>query len=120
MSLIGEIHYFRIPVLSLEESVRWYTECLGFHLRRQNEQLAVFELKEEPLLVLLKADTNSRGHFLIDGKPEFSVGFTCPEIHKFRQQLMDQNVEVDEMNEEDGHFYFHFYDPSKNKLQIHW
>jgi catechol-2,3-dioxygenase len=120
MSLIEDIHYFRIPVISLEESVTWYTECLGFQLRRLNEDLAVFELKEGPLLVLVKADSSSRGHFIKDGKPEFSVGFTCPEIHKLRQHLIEQNVEVDEMKEEEGHFYFHFYDPSKNKLQAHW
>jgi hypothetical protein len=37
-----------------------------------------------------------------------------------RQQLIEQGVEVDEMKEDNGHFYFHFYDPSGNKLQVHW
>jgi catechol 2,3-dioxygenase-like lactoylglutathione lyase family enzyme len=29
-TLIEEIHYFRIPVTDLDDSTRWYTECLGF------------------------------------------------------------------------------------------
>lgn len=120
MSLIEEIHYFRIPVISLEDSIKWYSECLGFKLRRQSEDLVVFELKEGPLLVLVKADKDSRGHFIKNGSPEFSVGFTSSEIHILRQQLIEKGVEVDEMKEDNGHFYFHFYDPSGNKLQVHW
>jgi hypothetical protein len=27
--LIEEIHYFRLPVIELDDSIRWYTECLG-------------------------------------------------------------------------------------------
>jgi hypothetical protein len=55
-----------------------------------------------------------------EGIPEFSVGFTSPDIHNFRDYLEEQDVQVDAMQEEDGHYYFHFYDPSGNKLQAHW
>ncbi|WP_438350678.1 VOC family protein [Paenibacillus sp. FA6] len=58
MTFIGEIHYFRIPVTNLEDSVNWYTTCLGLKLRIRKE--------------------------------------------------------------DDGHYYFHFFDPSGNKLQVHW
>jgi catechol-2,3-dioxygenase len=119
-SLIEEIHYFRIPVIDLGVSVQWYTECLGFTLRRKAEDLAVMELKAGPLLVLVQADKDSRGHFTKDGLPEFSVGFTSPEIQKLRQNLIERDVEVDEMKEDNGHFFFHFFDPSGNKLQAHW
>jgi hypothetical protein len=75
---------------------------------------------EGPLLVIVKADADSRGHFLIEGTPEFSVGFTSPDIHNFREYLNELGVQVDAMQEDDGHYYFHFYDPSGNKLQAHW
>lgn len=121
MSFINEIHYFRIPVKDLEESVRWYTTCLGLKLRRKKEdELAVIEFGEGPLLILVKADEDSRGHFIKEGNLEFSVGFTSAEIHKFYEYLIEQEVRVDEMKEEEGHYYFHFYDPSGNKLQVHW
>jgi catechol 2,3-dioxygenase-like lactoylglutathione lyase family enzyme len=120
MSLIQEIHYFRIPVNNLEESVQWYSDCLGFILRHKNKELAVFELKAGPLLTLVKADSNSRGHFYKGGEPEFSVGFTSPDINQLRQKLIDYGVSVDEMKEDNGHYYFHFFDPSGNKLQVHW
>ncbi|CAG7644820.1 VOC family protein [Paenibacillus allorhizosphaerae] len=119
-SLIEEIHYFRIPVIDLDVSVQWYTDCLGFMLRRKEGDRAVLELKAGALLVLVHADVNSRGHFNKDGLPEFSIGFTSPDIHQLRQYLSEQGVAVDEMKEDNGHFYFHFFDPSGNKLQAHW
>lgn len=119
-SLIEEIHYFRIPVNELEESVRWYTEFLGFTLRRMTEELAVVELKAGPLLVLVKADSDSRGHFTRNGQLEFAVGFTSPNIQRFRESLIEHGVEVDEMKEDNGHLFFHFFDPNGNKLQAHW
>jgi catechol 2,3-dioxygenase-like lactoylglutathione lyase family enzyme len=119
-SLIEEIHYFRIPVNELEDSVRWYTECLGFTLRRITEELAVVELNAGPSLVLVKADSDSRGHFTRNGQLEFAVGFTSPNIHSLRESLIEHGVEVDEMKEDNGHFFFHFFDPNGNKLQAHW
>lgn len=121
MSFINDIHYFRLPVIELDESVNWYKQVLGFTLRRKkNEELAVMEIGDGPLLILVKADKESRGHFVVNGNLEFCVGFTSPEIHKLYENLLNQNVTVDEMKEEDGHYYFHFYDPSGNKLQVHW
>jgi catechol 2,3-dioxygenase-like lactoylglutathione lyase family enzyme len=117
---LDEIHYFRIPVTDLEGSVDWYSNVLGFKLRAQTDRRAVFAVGEGPLLVIVKADADSRGHFLIEGLPEFSVGFTCSDIHNFREYLIEQGSPVELMQEEDGHFYFHFYDPSGNKLQAHW
>jgi catechol 2,3-dioxygenase-like lactoylglutathione lyase family enzyme len=117
---LDEIHYFRIPVTDLEGSVDWYSNVLGLQLRAQTESRAVFAVGEGPLLVIVKADADSRGHFLIEGSPEFSVGFTCSDIHNFREYLIEQGSPVELMQEEDGHYYFHFYDPSGNKLQAHW
>jgi catechol 2,3-dioxygenase-like lactoylglutathione lyase family enzyme len=119
-ALIEEIHYFRIPVIELDDSIRWYTEILGFTIRRKTDELAVVELNTGPLLVLVKADPDSRGHFTRNDLLEFSIGFTSPNIHRLREVLIEQGVEVDEMKEEDGHFFFHFFDPSGNKLQAHW
>src|SRR5690606_4415938 len=119
-SFLEEIHYFRIPVPDLDRAVRWYSDVLRLVLRRQTIERAVFEIGEGPLLVLVKADADSRGHFYLHGKPEFSVGFSCPDIHAFRAYLVDQGVETEPMQEEDGHYHFHFYDPSGNKLQAHW
>jgi catechol-2,3-dioxygenase len=118
--LIEEIHYFRIPVNELDESVRWYTECLGFALRRKTEELAVIELTAGPLLILVKADSDSRAHFTRNGQLEFAVGFTSPNIQRLRESLIEYGAEVDEMKEDNGHSYFHFFDPSGNKLQAHW
>jgi len=118
--LIEEIHYFRIPVADLSVSVSWYTECLGLTLRRREGDKAVLELPAGALLVLVQADEHSRGHFSVDGQAEFSIGFSSPEIHRLRQHLSEQGVTVDEMKEDNGHFYFHFFDPSGNKLQAHW
>jgi catechol 2,3-dioxygenase-like lactoylglutathione lyase family enzyme len=119
-SFLEEIHYFRIPVLDLAASAAWYSEVLRLRLRRRTEERAVFEIGEGPLLVIMKGDAESRGHFLVDGKTEFSVGFTCPDIHRFRDFLIEHNVFVEPMQEDEGRHYFHFYDPSGNKLQAHW
>lgn len=118
-SLIHEMHYFRIPVLNLQKSITWYTECLGFQLRHTDGKLAVIELGSGPLLILLKADSDSRGHFTINGQAEFSIGFTTSNINELHTYLTNQDVKVDEMQEDNGHSYFHFFDPSGNKLQVH-
>ncbi len=120
-SYLDEMHYVRIPVTDLEGSADWYANVLRLTLRRQTEERAVFAVGEGPLLVIVKADADSRGHFLIEGRPEFSVGFTCSDIYHFREYLIEQGGQVEPMQEEEeGHCYFYFYDPSGNKLQAHW
>ncbi|WP_430786648.1 VOC family protein [Virgibacillus flavescens] len=89
-------------------------------MKHRNEELAVFELKDGPLLTLVKADCNSRGHFTINGQVEFSIAFTSPNLKQLREHLLKQMVQVDEIQEDNGHYFFHFYDPSGNKLQAHW
>lgn len=96
-TFLEDIHYFRIPVTDLDSSTRWYSDVLRLVLRRQTDERAVFEIGEGPLLVIVKADADSRGHFYIEGSPEFSVGFTCPDIHRFREYLIEQGVRAESM-----------------------
>ncbi|MGB3262107.1 VOC family protein [Paenisporosarcina sp.] len=118
-SLFNGIHYFRIPVVDLSESIAWYSECLRFKLRFNRDDLAVFELETGPLLVLVEADKNSRGHFLKSGQAEFSVGFTTSNINELYEYLVSQDVKVESIQEDEGHQFFYFYDPNGNKLQVH-
>lgn len=118
-SFLEEIHYFRIPVNNLEKSITWYTEVLGFQLRFTQKDLAVLALKSGPLYVLVEADQDSRGHFTINGQPEFSVGFTTQRITEFHTFLTIKDVQVEPIQEDQGHNFFYFYDPSGNKLQVH-
>ena len=118
-SLFSGIHYFRIPVVDLSESVSWYSECLKFKLRFNRGDLAVYELETGPLLVLVEADKNSRGHFFKDEQEEFSVGFTTPNINELYEYLVSHDVKVESIQQDEGHQFFYFYDPSENKLQVH-
>ncbi|MER2170363.1 MAG: VOC family protein [Psychrobacillus psychrodurans] len=118
-SLFNGIHYFRIPVINLGESLSWYSECLKLKLRFKKDDLAVFELETGPLLVLVEADINSRGHFLKDGQAEFSVGFTTQNINELYKYLLSQDVKVESIQEDEGHHFFYFYDLNGNKLQVH-
>lgn len=59
-------------------------------------------------------------HFTIDGEQAFSIGFTSPELSRFHRHLVANRVEVDDIQEDRGHAFFHFYDPDGNKLQAHW
>ncbi|MCA0172920.1 VOC family protein [Bacillus sp. RAR_GA_16] len=118
-SLFNGIHYIRIPVVNLSESVPWYTECLQFNLMFNRGDLAVLGLGQGPLFVLVEADEHSRGHFFKNGEPEFSVGLTTSNINRLYDYLVDQNVKVESIQEEEGHQFFHFYDPDGNKLQVH-
>jgi catechol 2,3-dioxygenase-like lactoylglutathione lyase family enzyme len=118
-SYLEEIHYFRVPVTDLEQSISWYTETLGLQLRFSQEDLAVLALKSGPLYVLVKADNDSRGHFTVNGQPEFSVGFTTLRIREFHTYLTTKDVRVEPIQEDKGHHFFYFYDPSGNKLQVH-
>lgn len=116
---LEEIHYFRMPVNNLEQSVTWYTEILGFQLRFSQEDLSVLALPSGPLYVLVKADDDSRGHFTVNGHPQFSVGFTTSRIRELHTYLTTKDVQVEEIQEDQGHHFFYFYDPSGNKLQVH-
>ncbi|MBA2176040.1 VOC family protein [Halobacillus locisalis] len=117
--LLSSIHYFRIPVVNLKESIKWYSECLKLKMRFDKGELAVFEVGTGPLLVLVEADKDSRGHFLKDGQAEFSIGFTTSDIQSLHDYLVDQHVTVESIMEEEGHRFFYFYDLDGNKLQVH-
>ncbi|MFD1738879.1 VOC family protein [Bacillus salitolerans] len=121
-SFIDQVHYIRIPVKDLHKSAEWYTDLLGFHLLTITEDpYAIIKMNEGPfLLILVPTDDDTYAHFTIKGEPEFSIGFTSSNLTEFHQHLKKHNVIVEDIKEDNGHSYFHFYDPSGNKLQAHW
>lgn len=120
-SFIEQIHYIRIPVKHLELSAHWYRDVLGFQLLNNNQERAILKINEGSfLLILVPTEDETFSHFTIDNKQEFSIGFTSPELFKFYQHLIENKVKVEEIKEDNGHAFFHFYDPNGNKLQVHW
>ncbi|WP_341356733.1 VOC family protein [Rossellomorea sp. y25] len=120
-SFIEQVHYIRIPVKDLERSAQWYRDVLGLQLVNLTEELAVIKVNEGPfLLILIPTEDETFAHFTINHEQEFSIGFTSPELSKFHQHLMGNRVKVDDIKEENGHAFFHFYDPDGNKFQAHW
>lgn len=120
-SFIEQVHYIRIPVKDLEQSAHWYQNVLGFQLLNNTEERAILQVNEGPfLLILVPTEDETFSHFSIDNEPEFSIGFTSPELAKFHQHLTEQQVKVEKIKEDNGHAFFYFYDPSGNKLQVHW
>ncbi|KMY44657.1 lactoylglutathione lyase [Bacillus sp. FJAT-27916] len=120
-SFIEQVHYIRIPVKDLERSAKWYRDVLGLQLLNHSEERAILKVNEGPfLLILVPTEDETFAHFTIDHEQEFSIGFTSPELSKFHQHLMDNQVKVEDIQEDHGHTFFHFYDPNGNKLQVHW
>lgn len=120
-SFIEQVHYIRIPVKDLGLSVQWYRDVLGLQLKNHTEELAIFKVNEGPfLLILVPTEDETFAHFTIDHKQEFSIGFTSPDLFKFHQHLIDHQVKVEDIEEDNGHAFSHFYDPNGNKLQVHW
>ena len=120
-SFIEQVHYIRIPVKDLEQSTKWYGEVLGLKLLNNTEKIAIFKINEGPfLLILVPTEDETFSHFTVDNDYEFSIGFATPELSKFHQHLMNNQVKLDHIKEDNGHYYFHFYDPNGNKLQAHW
>ncbi|XRG80533.1 VOC family protein [Rossellomorea sp. GAMAL-10_SWC] len=120
-SFIEQVHYIRIPVNDLELSAQWYRDVLGLLLLNNTEELAILKVNEGPfLLILVPTVDETIAHFSIDNKQEFSIGFTSPELTKFHQHLIDHQVQVEDIKVDNGHAFFHFYDPNGNKLQVHW
>ena len=120
-SFIEQVHYIRIPVKDLERSAKWYRDVLGLQLLNHSDERAILKVNEGPfLLILVPTEDETFAHFTIDHEQEFSIGFTSPELSKFHQHLMDNQVKVEDIQEDHGHTFFHFYDPNGNKLQVHW
>ena len=120
-SFIEQVHYIRIPVKHLDLSAQWYRDVLGFQLLDNTQERAIIKINEGPFfLILVPTGDETFSHFTIDNKQEFSIGFTSPELTKFHQHLIEHQVKVEEIKEDNGHAFFHFYDPSGNKLQVHW
>lgn len=121
-SFIEQVHYIRIPVRDLEQSAKWYSDVLGLKLLTITEDpFAVLKVNDGPFLItLVPTEDETFAHFTIDNEPAFSVGFTSPDLPGFHQHLKDNGVKVDDIKEDNGHAYFHFYDPNGNKLQVHW
>ena len=121
-SFIEQVHYIRIPVKDIELSAKWYRDVLGLKLLSvTDDPFAIIKVNEGPfLLILVPTDDETFAHFTIDNEQEFSIGFTSPELSKFHQHLNDNQVKVEDIKEDNGHAFFHFYDPNGNKLQVHW
>ena len=94
---------------------------MGLQLLNNTEELAILKVGEGPfLLILVPTEDETFLHFTINNEQEFSIGFTSRELSKFHQHLIDHQVKVEDVKEDNGHFFFHFYDPNGNKLQVHW
>ncbi|PYF06138.1 VOC family protein [Ureibacillus chungkukjangi] len=120
-SFIEQVHYIRIPVKDLELSTQWYRDVLGLQLLNNTEERAILKVNEGPfLLILVPTKDETFVHFTIDNEQEFSIGFTSPKLAEFHQYLIDNQVKVEAIKEDNGHAFFHFYDPNGNKLQVHW
>jgi catechol 2,3-dioxygenase-like lactoylglutathione lyase family enzyme len=121
-SFIEQVHYIRIPVRDLEESAHWYRDVLGLQLMTITEDpYAVIKVNDGPfLLILVPTPDETYAHFTIQNESAFNIGFTSPELSKFHEHLVDNGVRVEDIQEDNGHAYFHFYDPNGNKLQVHW
>ncbi|WP_121615429.1 VOC family protein [Virgibacillus halodenitrificans] len=121
-SFIEQVHYIRIPVKDLEQSAQWYRDVLGLQLLSITEEpLAIIKVNEGPfLLILVPTDDETFAHFTIDNEQEFSIGFTSSRLTEFHQHLIYNQVTVEDIEEDNDHAYFHFYDPNGNKLQVHW
>ncbi|MCJ0930542.1 VOC family protein [Virgibacillus halodenitrificans] len=119
---IEQVHYIRIPVRNLEQSAQWYRDVLGLQLLSiTDDPLAIIKVNEGPfLLILVPTDDETFAHFTIDNEQGFSIGFTSSKLTEFHQHLVDNQVTVEDIEEDNGHAYFHFYDPNGNKLQVHW
>ncbi|QOR64799.1 VOC family protein [Cytobacillus suaedae] len=121
-SFIEQVHYIRIPVKDLEQSAQWYRDVLGLQLLNvTDDPFAIIKVNEGPfLLILVPTDDETFAHFTINNESAFSIGFTSPELSSFHQHLINNQVKVEDIQEDNGHAYFHFYDPNGNKLQVHW
>ena len=121
-SYIEQVHYIRIPVNDLEQSAQWYRDILGLQLVTITEDpFAIIKVTDGPfLLVLVPTPDETFAHFTVNNEPAFNIGFTSRELSKFHQHLVENGVKVEDIKEDNGHAYFHFYDPSGNKLQVHW
>ncbi|MDZ5712664.1 VOC family protein [Jeotgalibacillus haloalkalitolerans] len=121
-SFIEQVHYIRIPVRDLEQSAKWYSDILGLQLLTITEEpVAIIKVNEGPfLLALVPADEESFSHFTINNEPAFSIGFSSSKLPEFHQHLLDHGAKVEDIQEYQGHSYFHFYDLNGNKLQVHW
>ncbi|MFB1083070.1 VOC family protein [Jeotgalibacillus sp. JSM ZJ347] len=121
-SFIQHLHYIRIPVRDLDQSVRWYQNVLGLELVTITEDpFAIFKIDEGPFLITLVPTENETFiHFTINNDAAFSLGFAVPELEAFHQHLVDHDVQVEDIHEDQGHKYFIFYDLNGNKLQSHW
>jgi catechol 2,3-dioxygenase-like lactoylglutathione lyase family enzyme len=121
-SFIEQVHYIRIPVRDLEQSAQWYRDVLGLQLLTITEDpFAVIKVNEGSfLLILVPTQDETFAHFTVNNKSAFSLGFTSPELFEFHQHLIDNDVKVEDIKEDNGHSYFHLFDPNGNKLQVHW
>ncbi|AVR00292.1 lactoylglutathione lyase [Oceanobacillus iheyensis] len=121
-SFIEQVHYIRIPVRDLNQSAHWYRDVLGLQLLSITEDpYAIIKVNEGPfLLILVPTEDETLAHFTINNASAFSVGFTSPDLSGFHQHLIDNGVKVEDIVEDNGHAYFHFFDLNGNKLQVHW
>lgn len=78
--------------------------CIRDPVTKQSDELAILKVNEGSfLLILVHTENETFVHFTKENEQEFSIGFTSPQLFKFYQHLIDNQVKVEYIKEDNGH-----------------
>jgi len=113
------IENVQIPVRSLEDSIQWYEENLGFKLKgRGNSRLAFLQLNENDHINLWQTDDDTTINFTKDGEQMPAFVMVSENIELLHEDLKSRNIDIVSFTDEGFAKIVKFFDPNGNVLLV--
>lgn len=108
-----------IPVLNLETSIEWYSECFGLQMVDNWGAGASFTFKEgESLLALIQVNELSPLDFPANGTRNVYFHFETDDMEQFKAFLEAKGIEVEKSYDHGPMTEVFIKDPSGNEISV--
>lgn len=111
------LYHVQVPVRGIEESVRWYTDLLGFReLPGRSERHAFLCVDDDLMLMMWKTSDGSTANFTVDGETFPVLLYRTHDIHGLHDRLKYIGTRITFFQDEGFGWVLKFTDINGNML----
>ncbi|WP_273850585.1 VOC family protein [Guptibacillus spartinae] len=110
--MFERIDTFCVRVKDIEKSSQWYEESLGLQVIFKGKGYRILRVGNGSVpLTIEEGETNPSSN------QSYPILYS-KEIEKTYKKLKEQNVRTSDIHHDEDNYYFDFFDPDHNKLQV--
>lgn len=116
---VAGLYHVQIPVKDLDESVRWYTDHLGFReLPGRSEGNAFLSVENDLMLMLWRTTDDTSAGFTVDGETFPVLLYRSYDIHSLHSRLKSLGTRITFFQDEGFGWVLKFIDLNGNMLGV--